>query len=1018
MLWIRLLGGFFLEHDNSTVTKVNTARLQALLAYLVLHRDAPQSRLHMAAQFWPDSTEAQARTNLRHQLHVLRQALPLANDYLQADAHTIQWRHDAPCHLDVENFERTVNNNPSTKALQAALDAYGGDLLPSCYDEWIIQKRDHLRQTFVEASERLIEQFDRQRDYVAALHYAQRLQRHDPLHESAYRHLMRLHALTGALAAAKRTYQTCVTILQCELGAEPSPATQYVYARLANANANATPRHNLPARLTSFVGRVDELRRIDELLRDPACRLLTLVGVGGVGKTRLAVEAARDQLDAYRHGVMLIVLTATSTPEFLVSAIADGLGFVLNSGQEPKQQLLNYLREKDMLVILDNFEHLQAGAGLLVDMLKIAPAVKIVVTSRERLRLTGEWVFELVGLAVPEAAETAHLENYSAAQLFLHSARRLRAELELTADQRLAVARLCRLVEGLPLALELAATWVHVLSCGEIVEELTRSLDVLATSSPHIPERHHSIRAVFDHSRSFLSDEEQRAFRRLSIFRGGFRREAAEHVAGASLPLLAALMDKSLLRRRSDGRCEMHELIRQYAAEQLAAVPEEHKATQDRHARYYLEFLHEQEPRLKTSLQQQALADIKCEIDNVRLACQWAIKQAWAPAIGRAAQDLYLFFDAVGWCQEAEGLFTQTADMLTRQLNDMQLDENRQELSMALGQVLARLGWALLRLGQPVKAKASLQEGIAFLRDTNGKLVLADALQNYSMAHYLEGNYKEALVLLDEGRLIAHEQQNDWTTALILASAGLVKQSLGDYDEARALIMQGMTIFRHLGDARLTAIAFGYLSLVTYLLGEHIDAKRWAHESLRLSFEMNDRINVIHCLNRLGAMACASGGRELPEAERFYVEGLAAAKEMGDQWHIAISLSGLGYVNCAMTDYPAARHYFLTALRTTVGAQQVPRTLEALAGLATVACHQPVTSTVSDRVHRQGWAVEVFSLVLNHPAADYETKEQAQHFLSEIEAELPADILVASQERGRARNFETLVAEIFAETSD
>jgi tetratricopeptide (TPR) repeat protein len=227
----------------------------------------------------------------------------------------------------------------------------------------------------------------------------------------------------------------------------------------------------------------------------------------------------------------------------------------------------------------------------------------------------------------------------------------------------------------------------------------------------------------------------------------------------------------------------------------------------------------------------------------------------------------------------------------------------------------------MLRLGQPVKAKPSLQESIAFLRHHNGKPALADALQNCSMAHYLEGDYKEALVLLDEGRLIAHEQHNDWTTGLILASSGLIKQSLGDYDKARVLMMQGVTIFRDLGDARLTAIAFGYLSLVTYLLGEHIDAKGWAHESLRLSLEMNDRINLIHCLNRLGAMACTSGGPELSEAERFYADALAAAKEMGDQWQIAISLSGLGYVNCARTGYPAARQYFLTALRTTVGAQ-------------------------------------------------------------------------------------------------
>ncbi len=381
------------------------------------------------------------------------------------------------------------------------------------------------------------------------------------------------------------------------------------------------------------------------------------MGAGGIGKTRLAIEAARGQIGAYTHGVYFVSLGSTSSSDFLVSAIADSLGFFFYGPHDPNVQLLNYLREKELLLVLDNFEHLLDGAEILLDMLTNAPALRLLITSRERLKLHGEWLYSLQGLAVPEAKDAAYLEAYSAPQLFIQSARRPQSDFALSEAERSAIVRLCQLVEGMPLGLELAASWVRMLSCAEIVEELAQAMGFLSTSFLQFPERHRSIRAVFDRSWNLLSADEQRVFGRLSVFQGGFRREAAERVADASLSRLSALVDKSLLHRDRGGRYQMHELLRQYAAEKLAEAPAEQAATQDGHGRYYLEFLRQQEQWLKI-----AGGNRPCSMSGRRSTMsgwrgRWAISQRWISELGEATQSFRMFYDAQGWYHEAVALF-------------------------------------------------------------------------------------------------------------------------------------------------------------------------------------------------------------------------------------------------------------------------------------------------------------------------------------------------------------------------
>lgn len=335
------------------------------------------------------------------------------------------------------------------------------------------------------------------------------------------------------------------------------------------ARKTAVAGHNLPNYATAFVGREQELNELVRLLADPQVRLVTITGPGGMGKTRLSVEAARVLKDRFADGIVFAPLAAVDTAVDIVPTVARMLQLRLHAGEATHVQLLRFLYGKRLLLILDNCEHLPQGVELARQILHDTQSVNILVTSRSALNLAGEWVRPLKSLPSPASGSVANLDDYHAVQLFLARARQVRADFAL-ADNRACVAEICRLVQGMPLALELAATWLKILSCGDIVAEIQHSLDFLATTHQDVAERHQSIRAVFGTSWALLTDEERGVLKRLSMFRGGFGRLAAEQVAGASLTTLSSLVDKSWLRQNTAGDFEFHDLLRQYVEDQLA----------------------------------------------------------------------------------------------------------------------------------------------------------------------------------------------------------------------------------------------------------------------------------------------------------------------------------------------------------------------------------------------------------------------------------------------------------------
>jgi predicted ATPase/DNA-binding SARP family transcriptional activator len=1022
VLHIRLLGNFSLTYGEEAVTSLNSDRPQSLLVYLLLHRQAPQSRQHLAFLLWPDSAEAQARNNLRNLLHLLRRVLPDADQFLEITNSTLQWRLESPFTLDVADFQEAIaaakqaeqggDDAQARQALERAIELYQGDLLPGCYDDWLLPVREEMRQAFQDALGRLIDLLERSGDYRAAIRYGQRLMQFDPLHEAGYVQLMRLHALSGDRAAVRRVYESCASVLRLELEVEPSRSTQEAYEQslrmepavpasapliapvasvervtvptpaVESAAPPAKRAWSLPPQTTPFIGREDELAELGRLLEDSSCRLLTIVGPGGTGKTRLALRAAEEYVRATDHQAVFVSLAPVGSTELLVSTIGDALGLGFYGRVEPQEQLLDFLREQQMLLVLDNFEHLIECAELVGEMLRQAPDLRLLVTSRERLNLHEEWVFDLYGLPVPADAGAERLEENSAVALFLQSARRAHHHFVLQAQERAAVVRICQMVGGMPLGIELAAAWARMLSPTEIAAEIERSLDFLVGSQRNVPERHRSLRAVFDYSWNLLSPAEQRVLRRLSVFRGGFRREAGELVAGASLPILSMLVDKSLLRRTDGTRYDLHELVRQYAAVKLKEDASEQADTRQRHSRYYTGLLHQFE------------LDLGQEKDNLWAALNWLVEHGSVEEISAAARSGRRVFIFRGWLQEGVALSRQGLEVL----------RERGAAGAELGQMMISHGYFLFRQGKAGEGGDLLAQGSDLLRSAGDEAGMAEALTYQGNLAYQLGNIAEARRLLMEGLAIARPLKEQWTIALALSLLGLVNHVLGDHREADGQFRESLSIWRGQGDQHGTALCLNLYSLVAHALGNDAQAKQLAEESLQISRSLDDRWNVANAFNHLGLFAQIAGDYE--EAEVLYRESLTLYQELGDRWNLArtyISLSIVAYESGRHADSWDASHM---ALKLGLETEAMPVILSSLNSFAALLIEEGVLER----------ALDLLVYVGQHPGSSRLEKERADRLLAGIEGRFTPAEVAAARERVAELPFEAIAETMLQST--
>jgi predicted ATPase/DNA-binding SARP family transcriptional activator/tetratricopeptide (TPR) repeat protein len=1129
-----LFGKPHVERDGAPVI-VGRRKALALLAYLAVTRQ-PQGRDTVVALLWPDLDSERGRAALRSTLAGLHRAVGEEGLAVEGDQLALQ---EAPyARVDVARFHTLLaqvaaHDHPPHRlcdsclaALTGAADLYRGDFLAGFtlkdaaeFDAWQTFQTESLRLELAGSLEKLASSLAGRHEHAAAIGHARRWLALDPLNENAHRHLMQLHAWAGDRAAAVRQYHECTKILHEEVGVEPEPETSAVFEAIRGGAAGQpspalplcpTPTHNLPADPTPFIGREREQTQMAARLADPACHLLTVLGPGGIGKTRLAVQAARSEAEHFAHGACFVDLTPVSSADLLAATILRTLQVSAQGAAEPDQHILHYLADKQMLLILDNYEHLLTGPepdrrdgyGLVTKMLGAAPGIKLLVTSRSRLNVHAEWLVPLEGLEIPtekdldheaameheerearggvrdpsHPAQFAHfaplrdfavqpttLDNYSATALFNACARRVQPDFRPTAEDAHHIVHICRLLDGMPLAIELAAAWARTLPLAKIAHELERGLGVLTTTMRDLPPRHRSMVAAFDHSWRLLSDREQSILCQLSVFRGGWTAEAAESVAGATLADLGSLADASWLLPAGGGRYGMHELIRQYCAGKLEteherATGERASQVHNRHAGYFRSLLlaHQGEFFRRPSV----IPEMAAEYANLLASWHWAVAAEDLDTVRTMILGLHWIADLEGGKRAFKSLLEAYAGKLRAAAETQSLDPDRsREMNLTLATVLAAVLDDLLGLSREswqvwVDAAMSLlargdadderwmeigwllRSRVAFghigWRNCTESASLFAALipeldgGRFRLWPYTEearyywqaegtmwwgyaalhlGRYEESERLARQ--CLATGEQSGIPllrlSGLVLLASVLI--STGDCRQAELELREYLRISRAHGLKYLVAVAFWHLGMAFAGQGSYVRARACVQRTLAWAKENGQLMDG--ALQLLACVELALGN--LAQAKRCYRQVISVAERSGFSILVASALTGLARATLAAGDLVEARGHLLRALRLLRESRALEYIIGALAAMVELLQAEGQIEA----------ATELCSALLSWPATPYCVLETAQRVRPELETrlqklaeQLPPEVFAAATARGRNRQIDEMVAEL------
>lgn len=634
--------------------------------------------------------------------------------------------------------------------------------------------------------------------------------------------------------------------------------------------------HNLPNEPTTFIGREQELARLEEILLNAEARLVTVVGLGGTGKTQLALAFARRMIerqpDLFEKGIFFVPLAGVETAEAFPAALAKALKISLAGQIDSIAEVSNYLRDQKALLILDNFEQLIDGVTLVDQLLRASTGLKLLVTSREPLRLTSEWRLDLDGLPYPK--DTLYLNEslpingkglsigkpassgngrYESMDLFVQTAWQSGADFELTPETAPAVGRLCQLVAGFPLAIKLAATWLRVMSVEQIVAEVSRNMDILTSRMRDIPARQRSMRAVFEQTWELLRADEQAAFRALSVFRGGFTEEAAVQVAGISPFLLLGLLDRGLAQRVDENRYEVHELTRQFAAEKLKATDvEQQEQVAQKHSAYYLNLVAHYDQPLHGENPGAPLTVLKVEIDNVRQAWHWAVTHRQVNLITHTIDAVAAFYEYAGLIAEGERMFGEAAQAVETEAS------SRETRELLCNLLVKHLFFAHIR-GVSKEIEAKTKKIFALSRELDNQERLADAFLIHGFTLEFTGEYEAALGEYKQARDLYHELRLERELAAALNQMGETLVFLSDPGKAEVYHLQALKIGYSRKDLRLRALSLSYLGVVYYYLNDFPQAVSYWEQAIALFERLQDARglgrttnNIAHVHNLLG----------------------------------------------------------------------------------------------------------------------------------------------------------------------
>lgn len=878
---LRLLGVPRLRREGGWVDV--PLRQSLLLGAYLAHRDDWVGRDELLALFWPDAAESTARHNLSQLVYHCRRQPWFEG--LEAERTRLRWRVTS----DLQLFRAAIGAGAWHDALElyrgALLEGLPAGVAPSV-EAWLESERESLQVAWREAVLQVAEALEREGRWAEASTQLATVLDRDPLAEDALQAYLRCAVRAGHRAAALKAYEAFAATLRDELGLAPLEATVAQARALRDTTSEAPPStenvaptdtvastrsapstvdgssvvlRGFPEPITPFVGRDAELEALHETLTTRGERLVTLVGPGGVGKTRLALEAGRRAASSFTDGALFVPLADLDDASNVPRAIAAALGLEGGAGVD-EAELITALSQRTLLLVLDNLEHLLPGAGVVAEVLAAAPGCSVVVTSQAPLDFQGEVRIEVAGLRYPTEAD-ASLGGFDAVTLFLRSARRAHPQFVAADSDRRGIARLCRLLEGSPLGLELAAAWMRALRPDEVADALEVSLDAVETSDRDVPPRHRSVRAMLDHAWSLLSDDERTALAGVAVFRGGFLRDAAEAVTGTSLRTLLALVNKSLLRRSAAGRFVVLDVVRRYGIERLGADPVRLQAVLAAHAEHFVAFGVRAEPELVGSERATWLERVAAEHDNLRIAFDTLRSAGDTEAGLRLASALYQYWFVRGHYREARS-------------------------------TIEALLAAERPLPDPLRATALTSAG--------------------AFARYCE-DFEAARTLLHES-LALHRGLDDPTSlADTLATLAKLQRVLGDLDGAERHLEEALDLYRAAGNDLRVVNALNDLGAVAQVRGDRATAEERYRACLEVARATGEALTTAMVLGNLGGCALARGDAE--EARALHVEAEEVFERHGFRVGLAITAQQLGEVAAFAGDVATARAHFATAMR-------------------------------------------------------------------------------------------------------
>lgn len=1036
-LKIRSFGGLRLTLDGRDLSPFVSRKADALLVYLAANPH-PHSREALATLLWDDLPQATALSYLRTVLASLQKQV---SEHLSVTRQTLAIHPQASYWLDFDVVRRQIDEAEQmwqlrgdfttqvVTRLEEALALYTRPFLEGFhlrdaegFEGWMITQQEQLHLRVLQALYRLGEYGLRHQRHDFGLAYANRALMHDPLWEAAHRLLMRLLSESGQRSAALNQYDLCRQRLEDELGVTPESETTALFQQIQSGLLSASPEtsgtirpNNLRAATTSFFGRETEIAQIAGYLSRPDCRLITLMGTGGIGKTRLALEVAHAHLAAYQDGVFFVSLEAVSKPgqiaQAIIDAIVDAHNVQTQAYRPAEDTLVDFLKTRHLLLVLDNLEHLLEGVGFISALLGQAPQVTVLATSRERLNLLEEWLIQIRPLPYDPTQEGETADDMSAVKLFVDTAQRVLPDFSLE-GQLEAVRRICQLIDGMPLAIELAASWVRVMSPLQIVEHIAAGLDILRTSLRNLPERHRSMHNVFDYSWSLLNEREQGVFRRLAVFRASFDLTAAQAITDATLHTLSSLVDKSMITAR-DGRYSLHSLLRQFAEEKLAAEADLLAQTYQRHATYYADFAYQHGSQI-TSYFHPAFALVMAEMDNIWAAWHFALDRSAAePALlNRFFVPFYAIYDVQsryqGFAIFDEMFHTlHLLDVPLDRLNPVQLrtrlmygcgqefisrfEDARQTIIPLLPylEALPDNAWemrvALRALGNIAYSLGDYAEALRYYQQVRLRLetegnsdMLARLYIRISDTYAVLGDYTTAREILRASIPHLHSTSGPITLMRFLITHGDVSLRLGDLPDARAKFEEAIKLSQQPQHRFTDAVALVSLARVAYAEGDYSRAESLALWSVERCEEIRNFWNKAFSLIHLARAHAAQGHTR--EADHWFEEAHTVSRQIGSRWLIASTLVYRADVHCERGDSDQAQQDILSALEIIREFNTAPPPL-ALAALG-------VFATLQHQLENSELARKLAYYVLNHPVTDYEARQLATRAAPHLQDDL------------------------------